>query len=53
MSDNRKNINKREFIEYCTLGFGGCFLGLENIKSLAGNFNEKLSTQPSSDDLWN
>jgi pyruvate formate lyase activating enzyme len=52
MSDNRKNIKKREFIKYCSLGIGGCFLGLENLKFFTGNVNDKLPVYLSSDDLW-
>jgi pyruvate formate lyase activating enzyme len=52
MSNSLKYINKREFIKYCSLGIGGCFLGLENIKSFAGNINEKFSTQLTSDVFW-
>lgn len=47
-----KNINKREFIKYCTLGIGACVLGLHNLKTIAGTVIDKLMSKQSPDDLW-
>jgi len=54
MSDNKKNISKREFIKYSLCGLGGLALGINSIDLIANHVGKIAGRggMPPSNDLW-